>query len=54
MNERTGRHVCIRCLAEIDPETLQRNDFLCDPCADDGDYPLASTPGPAEPEEETG
>jgi hypothetical protein len=44
MTERTGKHVCVRCLAEIDLETLQRNDFLCDRCAADGDYPLASTP----------
>jgi hypothetical protein len=49
MTERTGKHACIRCLAEIDPETLQRNDFLCDPCAADGDYPLASTPSAPEP-----
>ncbi len=46
MNERTGRHVCVRCLAEVATDEYLRNDHLCDACAADGDYPLASTPEP--------
>ncbi|MEA2415347.1 MAG: hypothetical protein QOI58_2004 [Thermoanaerobaculia bacterium] len=46
MNERTGRHLCVRCLAEVESEEFFRNDHLCDKCAADGDYPLASTPEP--------
>lgn len=33
LNERTGRHVCIRCLAAVDAETYLRNDHICDACA---------------------
>jgi len=44
--ERTGKHRCIRCLAETQAEEYMRNDHLCDACAADGDYPLASTPEP--------
>jgi hypothetical protein len=46
LSERTGRHVCVRCLAEVDAEEYLRNDHLCDKCAAEGDYPLASTPSP--------
>jgi hypothetical protein len=46
MNERTGKHVCVRCLAEVEGEEYFRNDHLCDKCAAEGDYPLASTPEP--------
>ena len=46
MNERTGRHVCVRCLSEVETEEYLRNDHLCDACAAQGDYPLASTPEP--------
>ena len=46
MNERTGRHVCVRCLSEVESEQYFRNDHLCDKCAAEGDYPLASTPQP--------
>jgi hypothetical protein len=46
MSERTGKHVCVRCLREVDAEEYFRNDHLCDRCAADGDYPLASTPTP--------
>jgi hypothetical protein len=45
LNERTGRHRCIRCLAEVEAALYLQNDFLCDACADDG-FPLASTPEP--------
>lgn len=44
--ERTGRHRCIRCLADTPADEFMRNDHLCDACAADGDYPLASTPEP--------
>ena len=44
MNERTGRHVCVRCLREVATDEYLRNDHLCDKCAAEGDYPLASTP----------
>jgi hypothetical protein len=44
LNERTGKHRCTRCLAEVPAETFLLNDFLCDRCAAEGDYPLASTP----------
>jgi hypothetical protein len=46
LSERTGRHVCVRCLAEVDAGEYLRNDHLCDKCAAEGDYPLASTPSP--------
>lgn len=45
-SERTGKHFCVRCLSEVDGEEYFRNDHLCDKCADEGDYPLASTPEP--------
>jgi len=31
--ERTGKHLCIRCLREVDADTYQRNDMLCEECA---------------------
>jgi hypothetical protein len=46
LSERTGRHVCIRCLADVALDEYLRNDYLCDSCAAEGDYPLASTPEP--------
>jgi hypothetical protein len=46
LNERTGKHRCIRCLSEVPAEVYLQNDFLCGVCAEDGDYPLASTPEP--------
>ena len=45
-SERTGKHVCVRCLSEVEAEEYFRNDHLCDKCAAEGDYPLASTPEP--------
>ena len=37
--ERTGRHRCINCLADVSDEEYFRNDFFCDACAslDDSD-----------------
>lgn len=46
LSERTGKHVCIRCLTEVEAEEYFRNDFLCDRCAAGVEYPLASTPDP--------
>jgi hypothetical protein len=51
-SERTGRHVCVRCLAAVELEEYLRNDHLCDDCAADGDYPLASTPEPRKSKDE--
>lgn len=42
--ERTGRHLCTRCLAEVAADDYFANDHLCAECAADGDYPLKSTP----------
>ena len=33
LNERTGKHICIRCLAEVETEEYFRNDHVCDKCA---------------------
>jgi hypothetical protein len=46
LQERTGRHLCVRCLAAIEAEEFFRNDHICDACAAQPDYPLASTPEP--------
>lgn len=48
MPERTGKHYCVRCMAIISAEEFQRNDHICDACAADDEYPLASTPEPKE------
>jgi hypothetical protein len=45
MNERTGKHYCVRCLAETPAEEYLRNDHICDACAAAPEYPLKSTPG---------
>jgi hypothetical protein len=34
LNERTGAHLCIRCLKEIPAEEYFRNDHVCDSCAE--------------------
>jgi ribosomal protein L40E len=44
LSERTGRHFCIRCLAEVPAEEYLRNDHVCDACAAENPYPLKSTP----------
>ena len=44
LDERTGRHRCVRCLAEVPAEEYLRNDHICDACAEDDEYPLKSTP----------
>ena len=45
LNERTGRHLCTRCLAEVPADVYLRNDMICDACAEKDEYPLKSTPG---------
>lgn len=35
--ERTGRHRCIRCLADAPGDVYFANDHLCDACAREGD-----------------
>ena len=52
--ERTGKHYCLRCLAEVSGEEYFRNDQLCDACAEDDEYPLKSTPGKDESEPRRG
>jgi hypothetical protein len=47
--ERTGKHICIKCLGAIPAEEYFRNDHICDACAAKDDYPLASTPEPKAP-----
>ena len=42
--ERTGKHHCIRCLAEVPLDVFLRNDHICDVCAESDEYPLKSTP----------
>lgn len=42
--ERTGRHLCVKCLAAIPLDEYLRNDHICDACAARDEYPLASTP----------
>ena len=43
--ERTGKHRCIKCLADVPADEYLRNDHLCDACAQEQDkYPLATTP----------
>ena len=37
--ERTGRHVCVKCLAAIPAEEYFRNDHICDACAAGDEYP---------------
>ncbi len=44
LKERTQKHRCVKCLAEVSSEEYLRNDFLCDKCAEAEEYPLQSTP----------
>lgn len=44
--ERTGKHLCVKCLAQISADEYFRNDHICDACAQSDEYPLASTPEP--------
>lgn len=34
LNERSGKHLCTRCLAEIPAEEYFGNDHVCDKCAE--------------------
>ena len=42
--ERTGKHRCVKCLAETPDAQYFGNDHICDRCAADDEYPLKSTP----------
>jgi hypothetical protein len=42
--ERTGKHYCVKCLAPVPADEYFRNDHICDACATQDEYPLASTP----------
>jgi hypothetical protein len=44
LDERTGRHLCVRCLAPVGADEYLRNDHICDQCAATDEYPLKSTP----------
>ena len=48
LSERTGKHLCVKCLAPVAAEEYFRNDMICDACAESDEYPLASTPGPSD------
>ena len=37
LSERTGKHRCIRCLADVSDEEYFRNDHVCDACAAEAD-----------------
>ena len=46
LGDRTGIHICVRCLREVRPEEYYRNDHVCGTCAEQVErYPLASSPG---------
>ena len=34
LNERSGKHLCTRCLAEVPAEEYFANDHVCDKCAE--------------------
>ena len=44
LKERTGKHYCVTCMAEVPAEEYLRNDHVCDACAEQEEYPLQSTP----------
>lgn len=46
--ERTGRHYCVKCLAEVPADIYLRNDHICERCAESDEYPLKSTPDAGE------
>ncbi|HEX8410733.1 MAG TPA: hypothetical protein VF883_17855 [Thermoanaerobaculia bacterium] len=49
LSERTGKHYCVKCLAQVPAAEYLRNDHICDQCAAVDEYPLASTPNAPEP-----
>ena len=34
LKEQTEKHYCVKCLREIPADEYFRNDFVCDPCAE--------------------
>lgn len=50
LTERSGIHICVRCLREVRPDEYYRLDHVCAECAEQIDhFPLASTPAPQTP-----
>ena len=52
LREKTGRHLCVKCLAQVPAQEYFRNDHICDDCASRDEYPLASTPEPRKASDE--
>ncbi|HYO78706.1 MAG TPA: hypothetical protein VE010_19760 [Thermoanaerobaculia bacterium] len=48
--ERTGKHVCIKCLTAIPATEYFRNDHICDECAAKEEYPVPAKPEARAPE----
>lgn len=44
LGERTGKHLCVRCLTPVATHEYLKNDHICNACAESDEYPLASTP----------
>jgi hypothetical protein len=44
MPERTGKHVCTRCLTVIPANEYFRNDHICDRCASSDEYSVVPEP----------
>ena len=50
LKERTGKHYCVKCMAEVAAEEYLRNDHVCESCAAEESYPLQTTPEPQKDE----
>lgn len=46
LQERTGKHFCVRCLAAVPAEAYFANDHICDECAASQEYPPVTRPEP--------
>ena len=44
LKERTGKHYCVRCLAEVPADVYLANDHICAECAEGDEYPPAGPP----------
>ncbi|MDQ3280383.1 MAG: hypothetical protein M3Q69_03120 [Acidobacteriota bacterium] len=49
LTERTGKHLCVSCLALVPAEEYFRNDHICDACAAKDPYAPGSMPEPKAP-----
>jgi hypothetical protein len=46
LTQRTEKHYCVKCLAEVPAEEYFNNDFLCNKCTEkEAEYPLQTTEG---------